>query len=323
MAVPSSRTEFKEYCLRALGHPVISIEVHDDQLEDRIDEALKYYWDYHFDGSEKIYLKHAITANNRPDRIHSLTVANSGVGYSNSDTVVFTGVSGSNASASIVTDANGSILSATLANNGVEYRTAPTVSITTSGGSGASITAELGGWIEIPQNIIGVVRIFELGSAIHASSTWSVQYQMALNDMWNLTSFSLIPYYINRMHLSLIEQLLVGQKPIRYNRHRNRLHIDMNWSYMNDGEYIIVEGYQIVDPVTFTDVWGDRWLLHYTTALIKRQWGSNLKKFSGVQLLGGPTLNGKEIYDEAEEDIKKLEYEMIYTYSLPVSDEIG
>ena len=61
MSSPITRDQFKENCLRRLGKPVIEINVDDDQVEDRIDEALRYYWDYHFDGSEKIYYKYQVT----------------------------------------------------------------------------------------------------------------------------------------------------------------------------------------------------------------------------------------------------------------------
>ena len=124
-------------------------------------------------------------------------------------------------------------------------------------------------------------------------------------------------------HLQLLEQLLVGQQPIRYNRHTNRLYIDVNWNKIEAGQFLLVEAYEVVDPVKFTDVWNDRWLHRYATALIKKQWGNNLKKFSGIQMPGGVTFNGQQIYDEAEEEIEKMEAEMINSFSLPVYDMIG
>lgn len=323
MAKPHDRASFKLHCLRKLGHPVIEINVDDDQVEDRLDQAISYYADYHFDGSEKMYLKYQITNADRPDRVKSIHIANSGSSYANTDTVTLTGGRGSNAAVTITTDNSGSITSATITDNGEGYATAPTLSISSANGSGAVLTAELGGWFEIPSNIIGVVQIFDLGSAIHASGIWSVQYQMALNDIWNLSSFSMIPYYVNRQQLQLIDQMLVGQKPLRYNRHRNRLYIDMNWSnYLND-KYIIVEAYQVVDPDQFPDLWSDRWLAEYATALIKKQWGNNLKKFKGMVMPGGITFSGQEIYEEAVVELEKLEYDMISNYSLPVADFVA
>jgi hypothetical protein len=124
-------------------------------------------------------------------------------------------------------------------------------------------------------------------------------------------------------HIQFLEYLLVGKQPLRYNRHKNRLHIDMDWERIGSGNYLIVEAYEVVDPTVYADVWKDRWLLQYTTALIKRQWGANLKKFQGMQMPGGLTFNGQQIFNEAMEEIAKLENEMVYTYSLPVTDMIG
>lgn len=323
MALPSTRTEFKKYVLRNLGSPVIKINVDDDQIEDRIDEALIYYQDYHFDGTDKIYYKFQIAANNRPNKIYDLTINNGGTLYSNSDTVVFTGGGGSNASANIVTNSNGTIISATLSNNGIDYATTPTISITTSTGSGASITAELGGWIPIPENIISVTNVFDMGSAFNTNYLFSTTYQFFLNDIYSLTSSSLAPYYMAMQHVSLMQELLIGKVLLRYNRHKDKLYLDMNWSRMADGNYIVIEAYQTVDPDTYTDVWKDRWLLRYTTALVKRQWGNNMKKYDGMTMPNGMKFNGQQIYDEAIAEIAKLEDEMINSYSLPVYDQIS
>lgn len=246
MAIPTSRADFKNYCLRRLGQPVIEVNVDDDQVEDRVDEALKYYWDYHFDGTEKIYYKHILTQSDFDNK-----------------------------------------------------------------------------YITLPDNIIGAVRIFNIGDLITTASLFDVRYQIALNDLYQFYRQSMIPFYMNMQHIQFLEQLLVGMQPIRYNRHRNILYIDMDWEKVTLGNYIVVEAYQIVDPDTYTDVWGDRWLAQYATALIKRQWGINLTKYSGIQLMGGITFNGDKIYNEAVREIKELETEMINSYSLPVSDMIG
>lgn len=247
MAVPSSRSTFKEWCLRKLGKPVIEINVDDDQVEDRIDESLRYYWDYHFDGTEKIYYKHQIT---------NADVANT--------------------------------------------------------------------YITLPENIIGAVRVFPVSDPMVSSDDlFNIRYQIALNDLYTLTSVSMVPYYMVMEHLALVQELLVGQQPIRYNRHRNRLHIDTDWNDLKVGEFLLIEAYEVIDPDTWTDAWGDRWLQQYATAKIKMQWGNNLKKYEGMQLPGGIMFNGQKIYDEAKEEIEKLEAEMISSYSLPVMDMIG
>lgn len=247
MAVPTSRSEFKEYCLRALGKPVIEINVDDDQIEDRIDEALKYYWDYHFDGSERIYYKHLVTETDITNK-----------------------------------------------------------------------------YITMPQNINGVVRIFSIADpSIRSDDLFNIRYQIALNDLYTLTSVSMVPYFMVMENLALISEMLVGQQPIRYNRHRNQLYVDMDWNTINAGEYLLVEAYQVIDPDTYTDAWGDRWLARYCTQLIKRQWGNNLKKFTGMQLPGGVQFNGQQIYEEADAEIKQIEQDMIMNNSLPVMDMVG
>lgn len=246
MASPTTRSEFKEYCLRKLGKPVIEINVDDDQVEDRIDEALKYYWDYHFDGTERIYYKHEITANNVVDK-----------------------------------------------------------------------------YITLPENVIGAVRIFNIGDPMVTNNLFDIRYQIALNDLYTLTSVSMIPYYMMFQHIQLLEQLLVGQQPIRYNRHTDKLYVDMDWNKVNVGNFLIVEAYQVLDPDTYADAWSDRWLSRYATALIKKQWGSNLTKFSGLQLPGGVQFNGDKIYNDAVEEIEKMERDMAASYSLPAYDMIG
>lgn len=327
MATPKTRSEFKEYCLRKLGKPVLEINVDDDQVEDRIDEALKYYYDYHYDGTSKQYYRHVFTEADFPDKVKEIKIANGGTGYSNSDVVVITNatgdVSGIGATASLTTNGNGTITSVTMTNHGTNYRIDPIVTVTTSTGSGADLRGFKGGYVTIPENIIGVINIFDIGDYIATNNIFNIRYQIALNDLYTLTYQSMVPYYMAFQHLQLLEQLLVGKQPIRYNRNTNRLYIDVNWGKVVAGQYLVVEAYEILDPSVFTDIWSDRWLQRYCTAIIKKQWGTNLKKFSGIQLPGGVTFNGQTIYDEAHDEIERLEQEMINSYSLPAYDMIG
>jgi len=133
----------------------------------------------------------------------------------------------------------------------------------------------------------------------------------------------MLGFYQAFAHVALLEELLVGQQPLRFNRHKNRVHVDMNWNKVIAGEILIFEAYQVVDPAANADVWADRWLIRYTTELFKKQWGSNLSKFEGMQLPGGVTFNGVKIYDDAITELNKLEEEMITSYSLPVHDLTG
>lgn len=325
MAVPTTRAEFKAYCLRKLGAPVIEINVDDDQVEDRIDEALKYYYDYHFDGSEKQFYRHVFQENDFPDKVKEVIVVDGGTGYSNTNTVAFVDPSGqgSGGTGQVVTDSSGKIVYITVTNIGQDYRMDPQVVVTTATGSGAVLEGYRGGYVTIPQNIMGVVRIFDIGDYIATNNIFNIRYQIALNDLYTLTYQSMVPYYMAFQHLQLLEDLLVGKQPIRYNRHTNRLYIDVNWEKVEPGQFLVVEAYEIIDPKKFPDVWGDRWLQRYTAALIQKQWGKNLTKFNGIQLPGGVSFNGQNILEEAVEEIEKLENDMITSYSLPVYDMIG
>jgi hypothetical protein len=133
----------------------------------------------------------------------------------------------------------------------------------------------------------------------------------------------MVPYYMAMNHVQFLEQMLVGKQPLRYNRHTDKLYLDMDWDRISAGEWLVVEAYQVIDPDTYTDAWADRWLLRYAACLIKQQWGQNMKKFQGMKLPGGLEFNGQKIYDEATAEREELEREMIYSYSLPAADMIG
>ena len=246
MAVISTRDAFKEYCLRKLGKPVIEINVDDDQIEDRVTEAISYYWDYHFDGSEKTYYKYKITQTDKDNK-----------------------------------------------------------------------------YITMPDNIIGVVNMFPVGQALNTNNLFNIRYQIALNDLYTLTSVSMVPYYMALQHVQFLEQFLVGQQPLRYNRITNKCYIDMDWNIISVDDYLILEAYNIIDPELFVKAYAERWLQNYATVLIKEQWGSNLKKFEGMQMPGGLKFNGQKIYDEARQERSEMENEMISSFSLPVHDMIG
>lgn len=247
MATITSRADLKDYCLRSLGAPVIEINVDNDQVEDRIDDAFQFYREYHFDAVEKVYLKHQMTANNISDQ-----------------------------------------------------------------------------YIEISDAVVGVERVFPFMNKSTGTNIFDIKYQILINDLYTLMSTDLIYYTQVRQQLELINQTLVGQKPIRFNRHMNRLHIDMDWAAdVVPGTYVIVECWRILDPDVFTNVYNDMFLKRYATAQIKKQWGNNLKKFAGVQLPGGVTLNGEVIYQEAIEEIRQIETEIQSRFELPVDMFVG
>ena len=119
-------------------------------------------------------------------------------------------------------------------------------------------------------------------------------------------------------NLDFLEHILVGETPIRFNQHQNRLYIDMDWQNKiePDTEHIIIECYRKVDPTSYTDIYDDIYLKRYATSLIKKQWGANLSKFSGVALLGGVTMNGEQIYSQAIEEVQKIEDKLMESFNL-------
>ena len=268
MAEPASRENLKQYALRALGKPVIEINVDDDQLEDRIDEALQYFAQYHYDGIRRTYLKYQ---------------------YTEADKTRMTGDS-----------------SESVTKN----------SVTTSWKEGNN-------FLVVPDSVISVINIFPFSNKSNMN-LFDVRYQLRLNDLYDFSSTSIINYDIVLRHLDFLDHILVGEKPLRFNQHDNRLYVDMDWT--NDlavGEFLVIECYRKLDPNVFTDVFNDIYLKRYVTALFKKQWGANLSKFDGVAMIGGVTLNGRQIYSEAMADVEKLETEIRSSYELNPAMMIG
>ena len=178
-------------------------------------------------------------------------------------------------------------------------------------------------YITLPDNIIGVVDLFDIGDATSTNNLFNVRYQIALNDLYDLSRYELVPYYMNFQNIRMIEEILVGKQRLRFNRHLNQLHVDMDWNRFNPGDYIVCKAYRVIDPDTYTDVWKDRWLLRYAACLIKLQWGSNLTKFEGMQLPGGVQFNGAKLYDDAFAERQQLEEEIQSNYVYPPEDMVG
>ena len=247
MAQPYDRESFKEYCLRKLGHPVIEINCSDEQVEDRIDEAMSFFRDYHYDGSELVYLKHQLTEQELEQ-----------------------------------------------------------------------------GYVVVPERLLGVTRIFDLSSSISTGTgMFNVTYQFVLNNLEDITKYDVTNYFMAMQHLEFIQEMLVGKPLIRYNRHVNKLFIDIRKNVLAPGSFIIIEAYDIVDENEYADFWRDRWLQNYATVLIKEQWGSNLTKFEGMQLVGGITFNGQQILNDAREERRTMEEQAINSLQPLVYNFVG
>jgi hypothetical protein len=252
MASPiTNRDDFKNYCLRRLGFPTIQINVDDDQIEDRIDDAIQYWQDYHFDGTQKVYWIHQVTQNDIDNRYVSAAQA--------------------------VDSSNNSVY------------------------------------------ILGVSRIFPISDSEATVNMFDLRYQLRLNELYDFTSASYINFTLTQQHLRSLEIMFTGEVPIRFNRLMQQLYIEWSWDQeVSVGSTVVAECYAAINPDTYNYVWNDRWLKEYTTALIKRTWGNNLKKFSGIQLPGGVALNGDVIYKEAADEIERLEKEMEMNYGAPL-----
>ena len=183
---------------------------------------------------------------------------------------------------------------------------------------------ENGNYLKVPDNIIGVTKIFHFdGSNAITSNMFSVKYQLFLNDIYYWGATELLSYAMVKTYLEDINFLLTTQKQIRFNKRQQRLYMDIDWNTVSKDDYIIVDCFSTLDPNDYSKVFNDSFLKKYLTALMKRQWGQNLIKFAGVKLPGGIELNGRQIYDDAEKDLEKIQEMMSNTYELPPLDMIG
>ena len=253
MASPATRTQLKNYCLRKLGFPVIDINVDDDQLEDRIDDALQKFRDYHYDGTEEIYLAHQVTAGD---------VSNT--------------------------------------------------------------------YITVADSIVGVSSILPINSGTIASNSsagfniFDINYQIRLNDFYNLLSSSYTYYVIAREHLAMLDMIVTGELPFTYNKKVNQIDIQMDWTgRIAVGDFLVFQATRIVDPTTYSKVYNDSWLKSYTTALFKMQWGNNLSKYTNYTLPGGLVVNGEKIYTDAIAEVELLHTKLREEYELPPQMLVG
>ena len=153
---------------------------------------------------------------------------------------------------------------------------------------------------------------------------FDIRYQLRLNDLYDFSSTSIIHYQMTMQHIDYLSHILTGEVPIRFNQHQNRLYLDMDWTNdVNADDFIIIECYRKLDPDSYTDIYDDIYLKRYATALIKKQWGANLSKFNGVQMLGGVTMNGADIFSQAQEEIQRLEEQIQLAFETPIDYMVG
>jgi hypothetical protein len=264
---PDSRETLIEYALRALGHPVVQINVDYQQCEDRLDEALEYFSERHFDGVSKVYFKYQITQTDL-DR-----------GY-------------------------------------IELADIESPDGSTESPKGT--------------DILSVVKVFRFGT-LSGLNMFDVRYQLALTDYFGINrglngsqSTPLAGYHVTMSYISLLEQFFTPEKSVRFNKVTGRIYIDaLANSDLPAGYFLVIEAYAMLDPEIYTKIYNDRLLKKYVVALIKRQWGANMMKYDGVQLPGGITFKGAQIYQEASNELLAVEQEMLRSYELPVDFMMG
>ena len=281
MAQPASRSDFKNYCLRQLGAPVLEINVADEQIDDIIDDALQYFHERHFDGVLRTYLKYQITQDDI-DR-------GKGPGE-----------------------------------DGVLGITTTTATSTIDGASMQFDWEENSNYLQVPPAVIGVEKVFHFdGSQSMSNGMFSIKYQLFLNDIYFWGAMEMLTYNMTRTYLSDLEFALTTQKQFRFNQRMDRLYLDVSWSELTAGDYIVIDCFRTLDPNDYVRVWNDSFLKKYTTALLKKQWGQNLIKFNGVKLPGGVELNGRDIYEDGVKELEVIREMMSNTYELPPLDMIG
>lgn len=268
MAAPNSRQTLIEYALRQLGAPVVDINVDWQQCEDRLDDALQYFSERHFDGVEKAYFMYSLTQQDMDNQY-------------------------------ISTDDLGPV-------NGY-------------GGDGPT-----------GKDILSVIKVFQFGPFSNISM-FDIRYQMALTDYFGINTnlmssrnMGLAQYDSTKRYINMIQDLFQPEKTVRFSKVTNKLQIEMNWKEeLAVDRKIIIEAYVALDPEKFTEIYNDRLLKKYLTALLKRQWGMNMSKFGGVQLPGGVTLRGPEITADANAEIQLIEQQVQLEYELPINFMMG
>lgn len=319
MAIPNSRKTLIDYCKRRLGYPVIDINVDDDQVEDRIDDALQFFQDYHTDAMQQVYVSHYVTQNDVDNRYLDMTMI-SGYAVANSGANTLLGVgtyflNELTPGVSRITVNGDNRLVVAIQDN--HHLTVDTNWANTTLNSPISVPA-------VGDAVIGVTRIFPVASTNATVNMFDLRYQLRLHELYDFTSTSYVNYVLTQQHLRTLDMLFSGEAPLRFNRHQNKLFIDFIWGQdIQVGEFLILETWQIVDPDAFPAVYNDRYLKALATAHIKRQWGINLIKFGGVPLPGGIILNGQAIFDEAQKEIEELEGKIQSYYETPPEWIIG
>jgi len=266
MASPNSRAELITYCKRQLGEPVLQVNIDDEQVNNVIDDTIQFFQENCYNGMERAYLFHEISADDK---------------------------------------------------------TRFAASVTTT--SGTTDWKETTNYIPVPDHVVGITRVFGLVSNSIRSNLFGVEYQLFLNDLYAFGSLDILNYYMNKQYLETLDMVLNNGsfQQFRYTMRRDRLYMDLDKDFLKEGSNILIECHRLIDPTDATEMYNDMFVKKYATALMKKMWGQNLIKYNNVQLPGGVTLNGREIYTDALAEIEKIESEVLSKYAIPPMDMIG
>ena len=208
--------------------------------------------------------------------------------------------------------------------NGVGIVTTSATSTSISGyGTTTSNFYESSNFIQVPDSVIGIEKIFKFDTSSISGGMFSIKYQLFLNDLYYFNSVELLQYAMTKSYLEDIDFLLTTDKQVRFNKRQDRLYLDIDWGSQSAGTFIVIDCYKALDPASFSQIYNDSFLKQYLTSLIKKQWGQNLIKFRGVKLPGGIELNGRELYEDAVRELDALKQRMALEHELPPYDFIG
>ena len=266
MASPNSRAELITYCKRQLGEPVLQVNIDDEQVNNVIDDTYQFFQENCYNGMERCYLTHSLTAD---------------------DITRFK------------------------------------ATVTTSNGN--SDWNEATNYIPIPSHVTGISKVFGLVSNSIRSNLFGVEYQLYLNDLYAFGSLDILNYFMTKQYLETLDMVLNNGsfQQFRFTARRDRLYLDVDADFLAEDKYLLIEAHRMIDPTDATEMNNDPFVKKYATALMKKQWGMNLIKYNNVQLPGGVTLNGREIYTDALAEIDKIESEVLSKYAIPPMDMIG
>lgn len=316
-----SRDDLIQYALRKLGAPVINIEIAAEQIEDRVDEALQFFQDFHYDGTERVYLKHQITGT----EILVTSAQNFIIGE------MVQSATGASFQIEQIDTTTNKLITKTVYKTGMQEGQFLALEPIVGASSGASTTviAKVQGDIEnryvpISDMVTGVIRAIPWWHVTNKSTyMFDPQYQVIMTTFQNLASSSMIYYSQLMSHISLLDQILRPIDSLRFNRKTSKVYLDFDWTTAQIGGFLIFECYRILDPEVFTEIYNDRMLKKLVTAKLKYQWSSNFQKYQGIQLLGGVTVDATTLMAQAVAEIEAAETEIRDSYEMPGIGFVG